>query len=429
MDSNNGKITGIILTVVSVILTAVIAVVFINQNLGKKTSKPETQTSITQTTVNLVVKTKEEEKAALKEMYRFEKNSELLKWNIDEPSSWEGITYNSNGNVSEIELPYLDIEGKLDLSGFSCLESVNLMMNKLTEVDLSGCAQLVSLNISSNFLTTLNVSDCKKLKSFDCSFNDFSKGGIDVSANTALVEFKCDDCKLNSIDVSSLTSLKELSCAFNKLTTINIDNNKALTSITCCYNYLDTHEGGELYKKFDDLKFSDVYVNYYPQAVPEKAEYNSAELKALKSFVFSNSNSKELDWLDKNGNLDTEKLQNNVLFEFDGNEYRIVAIDIADTEVTGELKLSDFTKLQELYCENTKLTYLDLKGCTALTTLDCSNSLIKTLVLPKNAAEINTPLYKVDCELNYIDTSIFTDEIVKSITFKAGAELAYEEQK
>ena len=366
---------------------------------------------------------------ALISLYNTYDNSSLLDWDVTDPSTWTGITWNSSGNVTAIDLQYLDLEGLLDLSDFSAIESVNLAGNKLTSIDLTDCDSLINLNVSSNNLASLDVSDCTELETLDCSFNDLSTDGLDVSANTALITLKCDDCGLTTLNVSTLTALEELSCAFNELTTINVDNNTALTSLTCCYNYMDTHEGGTLYNKFDDLLFSDVYVNYYPQAIPDNATFNTSELNALKTFALTENNNAALDWLDENDSIDTDKLQNNVLFEYDGSAYRIVTVDLADTEVEGALNLTALTKLKELYCENTNISSLNVNSCTVLNTLSCDNCEISSLTLPSNAAAKNTPLYDVSCEYNYIDTRIFTDTMVDYITFKAGAKLEYENQK
>ncbi|MGN1123779.1 MAG: hypothetical protein ACI4RR_05490 [Eubacterium sp.] len=291
-------------------------------------------------------------------------NLSILGWNLDDPLTWEGITWNADGNVESIDLSFKNLSGELDLSGFSSLKSLDLSGNEITGVTLTNCSSLEEI---------------------DCSFN-----------------------KLNSLDLSDCTSL---------------------TSVTCCYNYLDTHEGGTLYNTLDDLMFNDCYVNYYPQAVPENATFNTTELNALKTFANTDNNESVLDWLDDDGNIDTEKLQNNILFEYDGSNYRVVAIDVSESDVSGTLNLTSLSLLQEVYCENTKITSLNVNGCTKLETLQCDGCNITTLTLPSNAADKNTPLYDVSCEYNYIDTSIFAPTIVEYVNFKAGANLEYENQK
>lgn len=301
---------------------------------------------------------------ALKKFYKQNNNSDLINWDLDDPSTWTGITWNEDGNVESIDLSYKNLDGTLDLSNFSSLKS---------------------LNLSGNNLTSVNLDNCSSLEEFDCSFN-----------------------KLTSLDLSDCTNLK---------------------SVICCYNYLDTHEGSTLYNKLDDLMFSDCYVNYYPQSVPDNATFDTTELNALKTFANTNNNNTALNWLDDSGNIDTEKLQNNVLFEYYGSKHRVVAIDISDLDVSGALDLTSLSLLQELYCENTKVTTLNINGCTKLETLKCDGCELTSITLPSNANAKTSSLYDVSCEYNYLDTSIFTQDVIKYVEFKAGGEIQYKNQK
>lgn len=291
-------------------------------------------------------------------------NLSILNWNLDDPSTWTGITWNEDGNVEGIDLSFKNLSDSLNLSNFSSLKK---------------------LDVTGNNLTSLNLDNCSSLEEIDCSFN-----------------------KLTALDLSDCTNL---------------------TSVTCCYNYLDTHEGSTLYNALDDLMFSDCYVNYYPQSVPDNATFDSTELNAFKTFTNTNNNNTALNWLDDSGNIDTEKLQNNVLFEYDGSKYRVVAIDISDLDVSGALDLTSLSLLQELYCENTKVTTLNIKGCTKLETLKCDGCELTSITLPSNANAKTSSLYDVSCEYNYLDTSIFTQDVIKYIEFKAGGEIQYKNQK
>ena len=294
----------------------------------------------------------------------YNSNADILDWDIDDPSTWTGIEWDSNGNVESIDLSFKNLSGSLDLSNFSSLKS---------------------LNLSGNNLNSVNLDNCSSLEELDCSFN-----------------------KLGDLDLSDCTNL---------------------TSVTCCYNYLDTHEGSTLYNKLDDLMFSDCYVNYYPQSVPDNATFDTTELNVLKTFANTNNNNTALNWLDDSGNIDTEKLQNNILFEYDGSKYRVVAIDISDLDISGALDLTSLSLLQELYCENTKITTLNIKGCTKLETLKCDGCELTSITLPSNANAKTSSLYDVSCEYNYLDTSIFTQDVIKYVEFKAGGEIQYKNQK
>lgn len=294
----------------------------------------------------------------------YNNNSDVCDWDLSDPTTWNGIIWNDNGNVESIDFSYMNLEGTLDLSNFSSLKSLNLSGNNLTSVNLDNCS-----------------------------------------------------------------SLEEIDCSFNKLTTLDLSDCTNLTSVTCCYNYLDTHEGSTLYNKLDDLIFSDCYVNYYPQSVPDNATFDTTELNALKTFANTNNNNTALNWLDDGGNIDTEKLQNNVLFEYDGSKHHVVAIDISDLDISGTLDLTSLSLLQEICCENTKITTLNIKGCTKLETLKCDGCELTSITLPSNANAKTSSLYDVSCEYNYLDTSIFTQDVIKYVEFKAGGEIQYKNQK
>lgn len=333
------------------------------KNMFSSINYPEIQTKNVYLLNDNIISYNKNETACLSIFANQNSNLSILNWNLDDPSTWTGITWNANGNVENIDLSFKNLLGSLDLSNFSSLKQ---------------------LNVTGNNLTSLNLDNCSSLEEIDCSFN-----------------------KLTDLDLSDCTNLN---------------------SVTCCYNYLDTHEGGTLYNTLDDLMFSDCYVNYYPQSVPDNATFNTTELNSLKTFANTNNNNTVLNWLDDSGNIDTEKLQNNVLFEYDGSKYRAVSIDISDLDVSGALDLTSLSSLQELYCENTKITMLNIKGCTKLKTLHCDNCELESLTLPSNADAKTSSLYDVSCEYNYLDINIFTENIIKYIEFKAGAVLNYKKQ-
>ncbi|MGN0528409.1 MAG: hypothetical protein ACI4IE_04680 [Eubacterium sp.] len=336
-------------------------------------------------------------------------NNSILNWDLEDPSTWDGITWNNEGHVSSIDLSYKWLTGSLDCSDFTALENVNVYANLLTEIDLTGDSSLTSLN---------------------CSYNDFSQNGINLSDCTSLVELYCDGCGISTLNLSGLTELQTLSCAFNNLIALNIEDNTNLNHICCAYNYLDTHEGGSLYSNLYNYKaVNNAYINYMPQLLPNDAIIDENELQALEDFAKTGDNNSELDWLDDNGDISLDKVQNNAFFEFDGEKYRVIALDVSETDVEGSLNLSSFGELKAIYCEETKISSLDVSGCNKLETLWCEGCEITTLELPSNAGESTGLLCDVSCEYNYIDTSIFTEEIINNIESKTDYNLKYINQK
>jgi hypothetical protein len=60
----------------------------------------------------------------LVEFGNFESNASKLGWNMEDPTTWTGITWTGTdiGRVKAIHLPYLDLTGSLNLTDFSFLK-------------------------------------------------------------------------------------------------------------------------------------------------------------------------------------------------------------------------------------------------------------------------------------------------------------------
>lgn len=336
-------------------------------------------------------------------------NNDILNWDLNNPAQWSGITWNAEGHITSIDFTYKWLEGSLDCSGFSALESVNVYANLLTDLNLSGTSSLTALN---------------------CSYNDFSQNGLDLTDCTALNELYCDGCSISMLDLAANTELQILSCALNNLFALNTENNTKLKHINCLYNYLDIRQGTALYTQLYNYRDNNnAYINYYPQQLPPNAVVDTAELQALENFAKAGNNNSALDWLDDNGDISLEKLQYNAIWEFDGEKYKIVEFDISDLNISGEINLTAFTMLRAFYCENTQISKLNLNSCTNLEELYCDRCKISEFALPSNAADSSCALCAVSCEYNYIDTAVFTESIIDNIKAKQDYCLNYLNQR
>lgn len=322
-------------------------------------------------------------------------NNDTLGWDLQDPSTWTGITWNDEGRVTNIDLKYKWLTGSLDCSGFTALETLNVYANSLTDIDLTDAINLTSL---------------------DCSYNNLSQNGLDLSDCTELTELYCDGSGINALDLSGNSYLQTLSCAFNNLIALDIEDNTNLNHINCVYNYLDIHDGGTLYSKLTSYQLeNNAYTNYFPQILPSNAVINTNELQALEDFANISNNNLELDWLDDNGEISLDKLQNNALFEYDGEAYRIVALDISELNVEGALNLSSCTNLRYLYCNSTEISSLNISNCNSLEIIECSNSELNNLTLPSTISNSTSPITFLNCENNHLDINIFTDNIINNI--------------
>lgn len=335
-----------------------------------------------------------DEAEALKQLALIDGNVERLGWDLSDLSTWSGVTWNDDGHVISLDFTYKWLTGSFDFSVFSQLQNLNLYANSLKEIKLNN-----------DSLTMLN-----------CSFNDLSENSLDLSNCGNLTELYCDGCSLSTLDVRAVPKLEVLSCSFNNLISLNIENNSKLNHISCPYNYLDMHEGGVISTLLNKYKTeNNAYVNSKPQLLPSDAVTDSDELVALEAFAKIGDNNSSLDWLDNNGDISIDKLQNNACFDYDGEKYRISAIDISDMNVEGKLDLSAFDELSAVYCENTGVSSLVLTNCTKVETIDCRCSKISKLILPSNIKNDTSRLNEIDCEYNYIDTKIFTNDIINHI--------------
>ena len=110
----------------------------------------------------------------------YNNNSNVLEWDLLDPSTWEGITWNADGNVESIDISFKNLSGELDLSGFSSLKSLDISGNEITGVTLSNCSSLEEIDCSFNKLISLDLSDCTSLTSVTCCYNylDTHEGGV-----------------------------------------------------------------------------------------------------------------------------------------------------------------------------------------------------------------------------------------------------------
>lgn len=327
---------------------------------------------------------------------------------MENPSSWTGVEWNENGNVSKIDFTYKWLKGSLDCSNFADLTELTLFANSLENINLSGASALTELN---------------------CSYNNLGENGLNLSDCNALTKLYCDGCSLNTLDVSKLTELSALSCAFNNLIALNIENNTKLNHINCIYNYLDVHDGSALNTQLKKYRSENkAYVNYFEQSLPDNAVFDEDEWYMLSEIARVYKIHDALDWYDENGNISLEKMQNNVIFEYDGSKYRAAVIDLSFCYGGWNMDFSKFTKLKALYCDDSTVSGLDLSGCNELTTLVCTDAKIYNIEFPTLATTADSKLTVLECENNFIRIDKFPDGLIENIKSKPNYSLKYRKQ-
>jgi hypothetical protein len=92
--------------------------------------------------------------------------------------------------ITELDIRGKNLEGVLDLSDFSSLETLWCSSNQLTNLNLSNCGKLNELDCKDNpNLTNLDLNNCRKLKSLTL-YKGYLNTELDLSKFPRLKEDK-----------------------------------------------------------------------------------------------------------------------------------------------------------------------------------------------------------------------------------------------
>lgn len=158
----------------------------------------------------------------LKAFAKQDDNLEKLGWTLEEPDTYTGVRWTLNNGyyyVQSIELADMELTGKADLSGFSCVTDIDLSGNQLENViNVSGDNLLTELNVSNNKITALNIDRTAKLQTLFCS-NNYLAGTVTQRAfdladagKDAVVEIypQYTDASAESFDEAELFMLQSI---------------------------------------------------------------------------------------------------------------------------------------------------------------------------------------------------------------------------
>ena len=176
----------------------------------------------------------EEDVAGLNEIIAAQKE---LGAEVSEDLDSTQYAWNKEGRLTAIEWGSMGLQGEIDFSAFTALNSLQCYDNRITALDVSGCSMLQVLNCTGNNVEGLDVSNCSVLVELLCSENDIP--ALDVTACPELERLCCDNNEqIASLDVSNCPMLKELSCAYNQIQSLNLDGCQALQELNCSGNYI-----------------------------------------------------------------------------------------------------------------------------------------------------------------------------------------------
>ncbi len=309
----------------------------------------------------------EEEKERLVQFATLDENKVKLGWNLSDNSTWSGIEFDEEGYVISIAIPYKELTGVLDLSGFSKLRLINCEGNGLTSLILDDCISLVQAKCYYNVLRTLQIKNCENLQYLDCDGNELEE--LDLSTCMNLTELACNNNQLTYLDVLLQSQLDVLFCQENRLTDIALPESNSLSRINCEYNYFKD------LSRFEALAQNEaVWVLYREQKVPEDAVYAASDLENLKGLVNTDENLKKLGW-----NLEAPDTWDGITWRYVGGTYYVEDIQLANRNLTGNLQLSNMEQLQSITLAENAISGLEINQCAKLECVNCMENEIEEL--------------------------------------------------
>jgi|GEM_PF-3018073 len=177
-------------------------------------------------------------------------NLENLGWDLRDFSTWAGVlwTDDTENRVCSIDIKYSELSGKLDLSGFTALEYLNIAGNFIDEINLTDCDSLIELNCFNNLLKSLTAPSAEII---NCGFNQLTGLNVNFAAN--LKELYCGGNALTALNLSNNTALIEFDCGDNNLSELDLSANTALTTLRCERNCLDIQECSTLWAQIQTI--------------------------------------------------------------------------------------------------------------------------------------------------------------------------------
>ncbi|MEP3837438.1 MAG: T9SS type A sorting domain-containing protein [Algibacter sp.] len=268
--------------------------------------------------------------------------------------------------------------GIINLTGiedFTSLVSLDCSYSNITSLDLSSNGLLETLFCNVNDLKSLNVACTPNLKTLNCDSNELTQ--LNVSLNPKLELLYCVTNQLTSLDVSANTTLVRLRCADNELTYLNVKNGNNINfDSDVVLGFEATSNPNLTCIQVDDAAYSNANWSHKDDI----ANYNNSCFNPFLVYLPDNFFEQYFIDLGIDDILDDYVLLDKLIY--------IQKLDISNKNISDLTGIEYFTDLETLYCQNNKLTNLDLSLNTALTYLNCSDNQLEALNL-KNGNNAN----------------------------------------
>lgn len=390
--------------------------------LGFKTAKLASNSN-SQTSLNVLDENlhKEGQVNALKNFASTDTNLSLLGWDLESPSTWNGIVWNSDGNVVSIDFDSIGLSGKLDLSSFNALDMLECTNNKLTDLILPDKENL-DVYCDGNYLSTnpnkdlykrliqyadngsnisfsnqcvpenakFNTAEVTKLKEFANTSNNLEVLGWDIDNPASYVGIQwilingtyyvdkiyLSDLQLSgNADISKFAYVKQVDISNNNIVEVNVSGCSSLEKLNVCSNKI-TRLNISNASKLNTLFCSDNYLmdNLSDDIISLAKQENDAVVEIYPQYtnaLADQFDEKELKTLKESigsaiPDIDWEHPGLNNYFQWTKTDdrYFLKGLDLSGTEVSGNIDLSEFTELSKVNFFKTKIKSITLPSST-----------------------------------------------------------------
>ncbi|GAB6012433.1 T9SS type A sorting domain-containing protein [Viscerimonas tarda] len=284
--------------------------------------------------------------------------ADTANWRVSE--DWIAAIQNKLGLI------YIDWEWTVDAPA----RLTRLEINSFTdEYQLSGIIggsyfeELEVLNFPQSKFTALNILDNPKLNRLDCSGNGLTE--LDLTRNVNLLQLNCSDNQLAGLNLSANLDLGVLNCSNNLITELDLSKQKSLISLYCSGNKLN-ELSLSTNSDLASLDCSDNSISQLNLSKNNKIGFLSCSGNPLNSAIDLSQKERLLSFYSVGAQLSGLILP---------QSSDLSLLYLPDNQLTGDLDLSQHTKLNWLNVSNNQLT--ELKVASPLRTLYFNDNSLK----------------------------------------------------
>ena len=266
--------------------------------------------------------------------------------------------------------------------------------------------EVQSLECWQDQLTSLTLERCSSLTELICPWNQIAS--LDLSSCTALTKLDCSGLDATTLDLSHNTALTELFCTGLQVTSLDLSHNKALKVFSCTESTnmtkLDFSHNTAL-----EVLVANEFSQLESLILPKSKTLRVLNCTATGVGEIDVSNYPALEelWCAENELTHLDVSNNKLLKRLWCDYNNLTSLDLSNNPALEELScggnpltslnVSNIPALSLLHCDETQLTSLDLSSNPALTELVCYNNQLTSLDLSKQTA-----LKSVDCRNNLL---------------------------